>query len=185
MIKHYDTILQYPDPRLREKTKEVKSIDNEIVSLCKDLKKLAKENSKDGITLVGLAAPQLGAEKSVFIFLDLQTNEYVEAINPKVIYESKELSSEWEGCASVGKGPTGLFAPVPRSRMTQVKFLTISGEEKIISAKDFQSHIVLHEVDHLNGIIFLDRVTDPTMILTSKELDEYARKHGGKFPKTK
>jgi peptide deformylase len=55
----------------------------------------------------------------------------------------------------------------------------------MISVTNYQSHVLLHEVDHLDGILFLDRVEDPGMILTAVELDEYARKHGGKYPKLK
>jgi peptide deformylase len=185
MSTRFEKILQYPDPRLKEKSKDVKAIDSDILSLIKDLKRLAKENSKDGITLVGLSAPQVGFNVRAFVYYDFQIDQYIEAVNPVVIYQSKDMTAEWEGCASVGSGQTSLFAPVKRAKTCQIRFTDVHGKEKMISVTNYQSHVLLHEVDHLDGILFLDRVEDPGMILTAVELDEYARKHGGKYPKLK
>jgi peptide deformylase len=185
MSKSFDKILQYPDARLRQKSKDVALIDNDILNLFKDLKQLAKDNSKDGITLVGLSAPQVGFNVRAFVFFDFKKEEYIEVVNPILVYQSKDLSSEWEGCASVGAGPTSLFAPIARSKACQIRFTDINGKEQLISATNYQSHIMLHEVDHLDGVLFLDRVSDPKMILSAVELDDYAKKHGGKYPKVK
>jgi peptide deformylase len=106
-------------------------------------------------------------------------------VNPKLIYSSKETSAEWEGCASVGAGQKSLFGPVRRSKNCQISYTNTDEEEVIYNSADYLSHIILHEIDHLNGIIFLDRVEDPKMIMTAAELDEYAQKHGGKYPKIK
>lgn len=185
MIKQYNQILQIPNPILRNKSKNIKSLDQSVINLLNDLKRLAKENSKEGITLVGLSAPQVGENLNLFVYYDLQKEQYIEVINPKVIYQTKELTFEWEGCASVGTGEKSLFGPVGRSKTCQIQYLDITGKEQIVSASNYQSHILLHEMDHLDGIIFLDRVQDPKMIITAKELDDYARKHGGKYPKLK
>ncbi len=185
MSKHFETILQYPDPRLKEKSKEVKTIDNDIINLMSDLKMLAKKNSKDGITLVGLSAPQVGLNVKAFVYYDFIKDYYVEVINPKLLYSSKETTPEWEGCASVGAGPSSLFAPINRSKSCQIRFIDIEGNEQVVAVTNYQSHVLLHEIDHLDGILFLDRVEDPKMILTASELDEYARRHGGKYPKLK
>ena len=181
------SIIQYKDPKLgkilREKSKPVKEINNDLINLFKDLEKLAKANSKEGITLVGLSAPQLGENVQAFIYFDFKTDSYVPVINPKLTYESKELSSEWEGCASIGEGPTSLFGPVARPKSCQIEFLGLNNEIKTATVSNYMSHIVLHEIDHLNGILFLDRIKDEKTILTARELDEYAKKHGGKHPK--
>lgn len=185
MSKRFETILQYPDPRLKEKSKDVKNIDNDIRNLFTDLKKLAIKNSTDGITLVGLSAPQVGLNVNAFVYFDFQLEKYIEVVNPVVLYQSKELTAEWEGCASVGSGATSLFAPVKRPKSCQIRFTDLQGEERMISVTNYQSHVLLHEIDHLNGVLFLDRVEDPNMILTAVELDEYAKKHSGKYPKIK
>lgn len=185
-MEKFEEIVQYDDPKLgkvlREKTKEIKTIDNDVINLLSDLKELAKKNSKDGITLVGLSAPQVGWSVSVFVYFDIATRKYIDVINPKVIYESKETTTEWEGCASIGTGQKSLFGQVRRSRACQIKFLSPDNTEKIINVSNFQSHILQHEVDHLNGILFLDRIADKKDIYTTKQLDEYAKKNKGKYP---
>lgn len=189
MYKTFSEIVQYNDRKkgkvLREVSKEVKRIDNDVKNVIADLITLAKANSKDGITLVGLSAPQVGWAVSVFVYYDLNKKQYIEVINPKVTYSSKEMNAEWEGCASIGIGATSLFAPVKRSRSCQIRFLDMNGKEQFISVSNYQSHILQHEIDHLNGILFLDKVSDPRMIYTAKELDEYAKKHDGDYPPIK
>jgi peptide deformylase len=186
MEKRFTTIVQYNDkklgPILRQKTKDVVKVDAEVKRLFEDLTKLAKENSKDGITLVGLSAPQVGWGIAAFVFYDLNTKKYIEVVNPKVLYSSKETNVEWEGCASIGTGATSLFGPVKRSRACQIQFTNIDGKDEVISVSNYQSHILQHEVDHLNGILFLDRVNDPKMIFTARELDDYAKRNNGKYP---
>ncbi len=187
MGKDFRKIIQYNDSKfskvLREPTKEIKSIDTDIKKLFKDLVILSKENSKEGITLVGLSAPQVGLGVSAFVYFDISTEKYIEVINPKLVYFSKESSTEWEGCASVGSWNSSLFGPVQRPRSCQIEFIDINGEERKVSATNFQGHIIQHEIDHLNGVLFLDRVSDPKLILTAAELDEYAKKNNGRYPK--
>ncbi|MFW5720077.1 MAG: peptide deformylase [Candidatus Dojkabacteria bacterium] len=181
-MKKYTKIVQYPDPVLKKVSSEVKTIDNDIKNLLKDLRKLARLHSKDGITLVGLSGPQVGVNTRVFVYYDLQKRDYIDVINPVIIYESKEKTGEWEGCASIGVGPASLFGPVKRPRSVQIRYLNPEGEEVIVPATNYQSHILLHEVDHLDGILFLDRVEDPGMIMTARDMDEYARTHNGEHP---
>lgn len=183
MGKRFTEILQYPDKKLLQKSVEVKKVDNDVIHLIEDLETLAKKNSKEGITLVGLSAPQLGWNIRAFIYYDLNKKKYIPVINPKIIYSSKELTTEWEGCASVGSGEKSLFGPVTRSKTCQLEFYDLEGNSQMVSLSNYMSHILLHEMDHLEGIIFLDRVKDHKMILSAKELDAYADKHGGKYPK--
>lgn len=182
-MKKFNKILQYPDPVLSRKSIDVKRIDNDILNLLNDLESLAKKNSKQGVVLIGLSAPQVGLNVRAFVFLDLKTDSFVKVVNPRIVYQTKEITAEWEGCASVGLGESSLFGPVKRSKSVQIEYTDILGKQKIITANNFQSHILLHEVDHLDGIMFLDRVEDPAMIMTAKELDDYARKHNGKHPR--
>jgi peptide deformylase len=183
MTKNFKEILQYPDKRLLEKSTDIKNVDNDVRNLFRDLEVLAKANSKAGITLVGLSGPQLGWNVRAFIYYDFNKKKYIPVVNPKLVYSSKELTTEWEGCASVGSGQKSLFGPVARSKSCQIEFTDLEGESQIVSVSNYMSHIILHEVDHLDGIIFLDRVNDPNLILTASELDDYAKKHNGKYPK--
>jgi peptide deformylase len=178
----YLTILQYPDPKLSAKSRDVRKNEPDLFLIIDSLKNLAKKHSKGGITLVGLSAPQLGLNIRLFVYYDLRKKQYMEVINPKLVYASKELSTEWEGCASVGKGENSLFGPVSRSKSCQIRYYDLAGNEQILNANGYLSHVVLHELDHFEGIIFLDRVIDSKLIMTARELDEYALKHGGKYP---
>ncbi|BDQ04691.1 MAG: peptide deformylase [Candidatus Dojkabacteria bacterium] len=178
----YLTILQYPDPKLSAKSRDVRKNEPDLLLIIDSLKNLAKKHSKGGITLVGLSAPQLGLNIRLFVYYDLRKKQYMEVINPKLVYASKELSTEWEGCASVGKGENSLFGPVSRSKSCQIRYYDLAGNEQILNANGYLSHVILHELDHFEGIIFLDRVIDPKLIMTARELDEYALKHGGKYP---
>ncbi len=185
MSKRFKEILQYPDKRLLEKSKPVKKIDNDVLNLFEDLETLTKKFSKNGIILVGLSSPQLGWNINAFIVYDYNAKNYIKMVNPKLIYSSKETTSEWEGCASVGSGQKSLFGPVRRSKNCQLQFTNLNGEDEIYNASGYLSHIALHEIDHLEGLLFLDRVDDPTMIMTAAELDRYAAIHGGNYPKIK
>lgn len=182
MNTKFREILQYPNKILTQKSKDVKTIDNDIKKLLKDLEILARKNSKDGITLVGLSAPQVGLNVKAFVYYDIKEKKYIPVINPRLIYTSKELSTEWEGCASVGIGSKSLFGPVARSKSCQIEFLDLEGNVQLVSVSNYMSHVILHELDHLDGIIFLDRVRDPKMIMSAEELDNYAKRHGGKYP---
>ena len=78
MAKSFDKILQYPDPILRAKSVDVKIVNNDIINLFQDLERLAKKNSKEGVTLVGLSAPQVGLNVNAFVFYDFKKKKYVE-----------------------------------------------------------------------------------------------------------
>lgn len=176
-------ILQYPAPELKKKSVNVKKVDKSIHKLVDELSRLAKLNSKEGVTLVGLSAPQLGENINLFVYFDFNKKKYLPIVNPKLVYSSKELTTEWEGCASVGVGERSLFGPVSRAKSCKIEYEDMEGNRKMLTGNGYLSHIILHELDHLEGIIFLEKVTDPKMILTAKELDLYASKNNGKYPK--
>lgn len=181
-MKYINRVIQYSDKRyseiLRNKSENIKKNSPDVHKLVKDLMTLAKKTEKDGVTTVGLSAPQIGANYRVFVFYDLDQKKYYEVINPEVIYESSELSSEWEGCASIGTGKNTLFGIVERPKKSKIKYFDLNGKEQVYMAEDYQSHVVLHEVDHLNGILFIDRVKDKNALLNSVELDKYLKKYG-------
>lgn len=179
----YKKILQHPNPILRKKSVEVKKNFDNLYGLIEDLKNTAKKHSKNDIILVGLSAPQIGLNLRVFVFYDQRLNKYIEVINPKIISLSTETSLEWEGCASIGVGKNGLVGPVKRSRYCEIEFFDANWQRKMLSASNILSHILLHEIDHLDGILFLDRVVNEKYLMTFRELDQYMKKNNGKFPK--
>jgi peptide deformylase len=129
--------------------------------------------------LVGMAAPQIGIGVRIFVSELRKTNvrrsgatDHVRVfINPRITRRSKKKRIGGEGCGSVARG--GLFGMVPRSASVTVTALNEKGEKFILIAKGLLSAVIQHETDHLNGIVFLDRL--PTMeSLMSRE--EYVKK---------
>lgn len=138
----------------------------------------------------GLAANQIGELKSVTVLLrmDLMNNPehdgsdiWEVVVNPEVTRKSEALSTRWEGCLSVRNGD--LFGEVSRPRRVRVSYQDRYGNVKELRTDGYFSHLVQHEIDHLNGILFTSYIKDPTKLYTSKELDEFKKKqkkNGGK-----
>jgi peptide deformylase len=122
---------------------------------------------------VGIAAPQVTNSVRLFIVASRPSPRYPHApmmaptamINPKIISRSEEMVSAWEGCLSV-PGVRGL---VPRHQAIEVEYLTQSGELIRQELTDFVARIFQHELDHLDGILFPDRVAQFTDLITEKE----------------
>jgi peptide deformylase len=158
----------------------------EIEQLIQDLLDTCK--SKEDIT-AGLSAPQIGVNLDVIVCRRMDVEEEKEItlpekeaweimINPELIKVYGNESTYWEGCLSVGEGPEGLYAPVTRKDIAEIKYLTPAGEQKQLKCKGFFAHIVQHELDHLKGVLFLKYVPDLSMIWKSKDLDKYYQEHG-------
>ncbi|MBN1162143.1 peptide deformylase [Patescibacteria group bacterium] len=166
-------IVTIPDERLYKKTIKVKEFDKEIKELVQNLKDtVLSAKEPEG---AGLAAPQIGSDKRVCIvrnfFLDpdnnnLEASEDFILINPKIISKSKETELDFEGCLSV----PDIYGKVQRYRKIKVKALNETGELIRLSASGFFSRTIQHEIDHLNGEIFTDKVVGN--IYTLKELEE-------------
>jgi peptide deformylase len=146
-------IVPADDDILRKKSKPVKKIDAKIKSLIKDLKDtLRAQKDPEG---VGLAAPQLGKSLQVFIMLGKDGLKTV--INPKVVKIAKENNKEpeaMEGCLSIPH----YYGPLERPKTISIKYLNEKGKEIQETFKDFDAQIVQHEIDHLKGKLFTDRL---------------------------
>jgi len=162
-------IVELGDPVLRTKSKEVNDIsDPEIQELIDDLLFTAKKASG-----VGIAAPQVGQSLRIFIVASYPNDRYPEApemiptpiINPEIISFSDELVKGWEGCLSI----PGLRAPVLRHKSVKIRYLDRDENEYEASLEDFVARIFQHEFDHIDGIVFLDRLEDNSEIITEKE----------------
>jgi peptide deformylase len=158
-------IVTAPDPVLRQTTKPVTAVDKRLLSIIKDMTEtlLAAKNPEG----VGLAAPQIGIPLSLFLIRPDPKQPPQLFINPEIVKFSQALqtpkkkSGVYEGCLSL----PGHYAPISRSLSVTVKFqkldpehLTLSTVQEVFSG--FPAHIIQHEIDHLNGILFIDRVLE-------------------------
>jgi len=146
------TILTYPDPELKKKSPPVTVINEKIRELARDM----AETMYDAPG-VGLAAPQIGAHQRVIVIDVAGKDEppaLITAINPVIIHAEGE-SFEEEGCLSVPK----YAANVRRHAKVVVKGLDIEGEEKTWRAEGLLAVAFQHEIDHLDGILFIDHIS--------------------------
>jgi peptide deformylase len=145
-------ILTWPDPELKKKSAPVMVINEKICELVKDM----TETMYDAPG-VGLAAPQLGVHQRVII-IDVSGKEeppdLIVAINPVIVHAEGE-SYEEEGCLSVIK----YAANVRRHASVVVKALNLDGEEKTYRAEELLAVAFQHEIDHLDGILFVDHLS--------------------------
>tara|TARA_Y100001970_G_scaffold204190_1_gene248606 strand:+ start:350 stop:874 length:525 start_codon:yes stop_codon:yes gene_type:complete len=143
-------ILTLPDPILRKKSSNVVDVDNNLRQLMDDM--LQTMYDAPGI---GLAAIQIGVPKRVVV-MDLAKNDEKKNpmyfINPEIIWKSEEKSSYEEGCLSI----PNQFAKIERAEKCNVKYLDYNGNKKKIEATGLLSTCLQHEIDHLNGILFID-----------------------------
>ncbi|MBC2715544.1 MAG: peptide deformylase [Desulfobacteraceae bacterium] len=146
-------ILTYPDPFLREPTKPVADIDDEIQTIIEDMAETMYEAPG-----VGLAAIQAGIDKSIIVYdpdADVEKKDFHVLINPEIVFSEGEMVSENEGCLSV----PDLRADVKRSEKVTVEALDRNGNPLKIEAVGLLSVILQHEIDHLKGILFIDRIS--------------------------
>ncbi|MCZ8518110.1 MULTISPECIES: peptide deformylase [Paenibacillus] len=137
------------DPVLREKCRPVPGITPSVLKLLGDLKEtLYAEPGR-----AGLAAPQIGIAKRVAV-LDMGEG-LIELINPEIVEKSGEQTS-FEGCLSLPK----LYGSVKRAQTVRVKTLNREGQEVFLDAEGHTAVCMQHEIDHLDGILYIDYVKD-------------------------
>jgi len=148
-------IITYPDPRLREKARELTPTEiatPEIQELLLDMAQTM--NVKDG---AGLAAPQIGQE--IRIVCLLQHHQVFFLINPVITKKSWGTQIEDEGCLSiVNKAGEIVFGKVERHKRVTCSFLDQKGNKKKIQAEGMLARAIQHELDHLDGILFIDHM---------------------------
>jgi peptide deformylase len=151
-------ILPTTNSKLRVKSKKVSKIDKKVLALIQDLKDtLLVQKDPEGI---GLAAPQIGKNLRVFI-ADYKDFKRV-VVNPEIVSESKKThltkaskdKEVMEGCLSL----PNYYGPLKRSDWIRVKYLNENGEEIVETFRGFDAQIILHEIDHLEGVLFVDRL---------------------------
>lgn len=158
-----EAIIALPNPHLRERSQKVTVVDDRIRQLVTDMTdaSLDWEDSRPHEISAALAAVQVDQLERVVIvrsdFDDKSTREFTPLINPEIIkYEGEELE-DFEGCLSVAHG---IYGKVKRASKIRVKALNIDGEEVRFKAEGFLARVIQHEVDHTNGIVFIDHLRD-------------------------
>lgn len=144
-------IKKFNEPVLRKKCEKVEKIDEETRKFIVDMAQTMKKNQG-----VGLAAPQVGVSKRVIIVAtDLAGQRILEMVNPKIIKKGKETDIEEEGCLSF----PGIFLKIKRAEEIEVRGLDINGDGIKLNAKGLLAKIFQHEIDHLDGILFFNRLS--------------------------
>lgn len=145
---------------------------DEFARLLKDLK-----DSMDHYGGIGIAAPQIGVDLQVAIIELKGINRYNEEINlpltafinPKISFLTDEEQGFWEGCLSV----PGLRGYVERPKKIKVSYLNENGEDKEIIAEGFLATVLQHELDHLQGVLYIDRIKNPKLLSYQEEFEQF------------
>lgn len=142
-------ILTHPNPVLAARAEEIDpATDADLRQLVRRMAEAMYEN--EGI---GLAAPQLGIHKRIIVF-DID-DELAAICNPIIVERSKELAVDDEGCLSV----PGISVPIERNVAVVCEGVSINGGRIVLEAQDLLARVLQHEIDHLDGVIILDRLT--------------------------
>lgn len=162
-------IIQLGDPILRSPAQLVDNVrDRHIQKLIDNL--IATVGQANG---VGIAAPQVAESYRLFIVASRPNPRYPKApameptamLNPKILAHSTEVVKGWEGCLSI----PGIRALVPRYQAIEIEYTDRDGKLQKQELTDFVARIFQHEYDHLNGIVFLDRLESTQDIITEQE----------------
>jgi peptide deformylase len=146
-------ILILPDKRLRLVSKPVKKVDRDIKQLIEDMFETMYEAPG-----IGLAAIQVGVPWRV-ITMDLAKKEQPKDprvfINPEILWQSEEKATYEEGCLSIPE----FYEEVERPAQVRVKYLDLEGKEQVLEANGLLATCLQHEIDHLNGVLFIDHIS--------------------------
>lgn len=150
-------VVQVGEPILRKVCKEVKNFDAELGALLDDMKQTVR--AEDG---AGLAAPQIGVDARAVV-VDVEEG-FFELVNPEIYYEKGEQTGP-EGCLSV-KGKQGI---VTRPEKVKIVYRDRTGRKHKLTAEGFFARAVCHELDHLDGVLYIDKATN-IVDLTEEEV---------------
>lgn len=154
----------YGEDVLRKKAEEVEEINQEILELIEDMVDTMADSKG-----VGLAAPQIGVDKRIFV-VDVGDGIIRKVVNPVLEY-SEETEENEEGCLSI----PGIYRGVRRAKYVKITYLNEKGEKIEETAEGLLSRAFQHEFDHLEGILFTDKVSPVSKRLISKKLQNLAK----------
>ncbi len=158
-----------PDPILRKKSQPIENVDDKMRKLMDDM--LATMYAAPGI---GLAAVQIGVLKRLIVIDVSKQNEKKSPlflINPKITFKSKITSTYEEGCLSL----PGYFAEVDRPAECHLEYIDYFGKQKNLKAEGILATCIQHEVDHLNGVLFVDYLSKLKKDMIIKKLKKHKK----------
>ena len=154
-------VITAPNPILRQKSRPVKKISPKIRKLAENLIEIIKFGPEGKRIGVGISAVQIGRPLRLFVAYSQKTKKNLIFINPEIIWRSKKLTSAvpesknpYEGCLSL----PGIWGKVKRHWAVKVRYTTISGRHLTRLFKGFLATVIQHEYDHLDGVLFVDRI---------------------------
>ena len=153
------------NPILRAMSKPVPAITKKTLKFIKDMEE-AMELEKG----VGIAAPQVGENVRIFLAL-LDGKRLVTMVNPEFLSHNETLASAEEGCLSL----PGVWGEVARPTEVTIRYLDLKGRENTLKLKGFNARVVQHEMDHLDGILFIDHLKPVANFLKIPEARETER----------
>ena len=160
----------YPDPVLRSKCAEVTRFDDELRRLARDM--IETMHAAPG---VGLAAPQVGVEKRLAV-VDTSVGKEASVlhvlVNPRIVEEEGNVF-DFEGCLSI----PGISEKVNRPSRVKVVAQDLEGRELEVEAGEFEARAICHELDHLDGVLFIDRVRGLRRDRVRRQLKRMTREH--------
>ena len=163
------SIIIEPDPILRKKSESLEKVDSNVRKLMDEMLETMYEAPG-----IGLAAVQVGILKRLIV-IDISKEEQkrdpIFLANPTFIYKSKDTSVYEEGCLSL----PGHFAEIERPAECHVKFINYNGEQEEIKAKGLLATCIQHEVDHLNGVLFIDYLSKLKKDMIIKKLKKHKK----------
>ena len=157
-----EAIITLPNPHLRQKSARIHVITDDVRKLVQDMTdaSLDWEDSRPHEISAALAAVQIDTLERVVIirsdFEDKAVREFTPLINPEIVKYEGQLISDYEGCLSV----SSFYGKVPRYSRVRVKALDLDGNEVRFKADGFLARVIQHEIDHTNGIVFVDHIHD-------------------------
>ena len=152
---------KYGSPILREKALPVEKVDEKIKELVQNM--IETMYAESG---VGLAAPQVGVSKRIVV-LDTEEQGAIVLINPVIIKKEGELKEEEEGCLSVPE----VYSPVKRFSKVTVEAMDLEEKKFQTTQEGLLSIALQHEIDHLNGYLFIDRLSPARRLMLKKDLE--------------
>ena len=157
-----EDIITLPNPHLREKSAKVTEINDDVLNFIKDMTDAALdwEASRPHEISAALAAIQVDKLQRIVIvrsdFDNKESNEFTTLINPEIVKYEGKLVEDYEGCLSV----SNIYGHVPRYSKIRVRATNIEGQEVRFKADGFLALVIQHEIDHTNGIVFIDHIKD-------------------------
>lgn len=173
-----DSIITLPNPHLRIKSRRVHIVTNETRSLIADMRQATLDWEKNrkhelGVALAAVQVDQL--ERVVVIrnnFDDKEDLTFIALINPEIVKLEGEIVYDHEGCLSV----PDVYGLVPRHSKIRVKALNENGHEIRLKASGFLARILQHEIDHTNGVVFIDHIKDQPNAFFKLKADGHLQK---------